>query len=819
MFKMDLSKFKKIASDKDSTTMRHEDGHVMKIAHKPLNPKIKEQLKSLPAYSDGGDVDKPAPNPTPTPDQDEQDPKAKFFKDFSKKVGMDKKAKGGEIKGQPNNPKLAESKKQPPKMAEGGDVADKQQPSAEEDAVESYNPIDTLKDAAHYVAAKMVNQMAQDTDEFNAAKEASQAGDRAPMQAYLSKHAAQMAMGTMTPVGPRQLPFHMQAAVNKTEQDAARQAAGKLNASEANALDRGIITGAERNQKIEAYQANKPKKMAEGGEANASTMPKPVPDDLSDLPVRTPGEQLVEDKMDLLRNEQPGTYLSFPDRLRDDAQNLVLREQQAQKTAEDTATADSVRKSQERIQQVQAYNANAQKFGLPLKPLSDSMESQQAADANTPPIPAIGTDQNSMQPPTPPMQSAAAQPDQNDAGMPNLENAYKQGMAGISQEAAARGALGNEQADILQRAAQQKEAQIQLYAQNYKALEDERQAHMQDIMNNRIDPDKYWENHSKLSAAIGLLIGGWGAGHSSAAAGTAVPNQAAEMLQRNIDRSIQAQAHNLNSAHNLLNANMQQFGNLRDATTMTRIMMNDVTTNYLDKAAAQSQDPIAKARAMQLKSQLQRQMIPEFNQLAMRRAIIQASTPQGGSQAPASSAENMLPYLRVLNPESAKEMESRLIPGVGMATIPVPDKVRDELSGRASLQDQVHNLRMWSRQHSGDLNPADRAYGQALASSVQDAYRRANGQGVFREAEANFVKGIVADDPTTFFNKYRTDPKYKALEDSNNMALNGLKKSYGLPQQDQAARLTPQQQSFVKWARENPSDPRAPILLQKLGLQ
>ena len=33
--------------------------------------------------------------------------------------------------------------------------------------------------------------------------------------------------------------------------------------------------------------------------------------------------------------------------------------------------------------------------------------------------------------------------------------------------------------------------------------------------------------------------------------------------------------------------------------------------------------------------------------------------------------------------------------------------------------------------------------GHTLAKTVQDAYRRANGQGVFRESEAEFVNSII----------------------------------------------------------------------------
>ncbi len=51
---LDLSRFKKVSSDKKTTTLRHSKGHEIKIAHSGLTPKMKEHLDSLPAH-DGKD--------------------------------------------------------------------------------------------------------------------------------------------------------------------------------------------------------------------------------------------------------------------------------------------------------------------------------------------------------------------------------------------------------------------------------------------------------------------------------------------------------------------------------------------------------------------------------------------------------------------------------------------------------------------------------------------------------------------------------------------------------------------------------------------
>ncbi len=77
-FKLDLSKFKKTKSDKNSSTLQHKDGHSLTIAHNALNSKMREQLESLP-MADGGEVrtigqiinypgsGNPKPQPKPEP--------------------------------------------------------------------------------------------------------------------------------------------------------------------------------------------------------------------------------------------------------------------------------------------------------------------------------------------------------------------------------------------------------------------------------------------------------------------------------------------------------------------------------------------------------------------------------------------------------------------------------------------------------------------------------------------------------------------------------------------------------------------------------
>lgn len=54
MADLDLKKFKKIGSDKNTTKLRHNDGHMLVIAHSRLSPKLKKELDKLPVYAAEG---------------------------------------------------------------------------------------------------------------------------------------------------------------------------------------------------------------------------------------------------------------------------------------------------------------------------------------------------------------------------------------------------------------------------------------------------------------------------------------------------------------------------------------------------------------------------------------------------------------------------------------------------------------------------------------------------------------------------------------------------------------------------------------------
>lgn len=66
---IDLSRFKKVASDKKCTTLQHDKGHEIRIAHSGVSPKMMEALKKLPVHLAGGGDPADPNNNTPAPDE------------------------------------------------------------------------------------------------------------------------------------------------------------------------------------------------------------------------------------------------------------------------------------------------------------------------------------------------------------------------------------------------------------------------------------------------------------------------------------------------------------------------------------------------------------------------------------------------------------------------------------------------------------------------------------------------------------------------------------------------------------------------------
>lgn len=74
---LNMSKVKKIAGDKKTSTFKHDDGHVIMILHSALPAAQRKLIEKMPNFSEGGDVELEAPNTNPNVPQAAKDDYAK----------------------------------------------------------------------------------------------------------------------------------------------------------------------------------------------------------------------------------------------------------------------------------------------------------------------------------------------------------------------------------------------------------------------------------------------------------------------------------------------------------------------------------------------------------------------------------------------------------------------------------------------------------------------------------------------------------------------------------------------------------------------
>ncbi len=415
-------------------------------------------------------------------------------------------------------------------------------------------------------------------------------------------------------------------------------------------------------------------------------------------------------------------------------------------------------------QQADAAKENAQRAQLGLAPLPGSAPQQ-----------APGAEHGAGLTP-----SQAPQGAQGSNPMDDYAGAVTKGLgemeAGIRQGAAAQGKLGEMQAQQLGSQVQLQQQLAQNYQQHYNELDAERQAFQKDIQNQHIDPQHYMHDMGtgkKISTALGMIIAGAGAGILGQ------ENPVMKYINQQIERDVDAQKANLNNKQSLLNANMRQFGNLHDATLMTNVMQRDIVANQLQQNIAKMQNPMAKAQALQQLGELHQKNAMFMNQLAASRAL--ANVGGQGAQGGEAAVSQALNMMRMTNPERAKEIEARYVPGVGMADIPVKDDVREQMRAHQKLDDSARDLQAFVKTHHTWLNnPLDPDYnvGAQKAQNLQQLIRHGQLQTVYREGEQPLLDKMVNGNPAGFAAAFQTQPKLKELIHENDRQFKILKDSH-----------------------------------------
>lgn len=415
-----------------------------------------------------------------------------------------------------------------------------------------------------------------------------------------------------------------------------------------------------------------------------------------------------------------------------------------------------------------------------------------------------------LAPNTPMGQAAAEAPIDPNSPEAMYKHGYQQNMAGINAAATAAGQLGDQQAAILkERQGTLAQMQNEWDAQQ-KALNDERLDLVDDIKAGHVNPDKYWENHSKISAGIGMILAGFNPTNS--------PNAAVNFLKHQMDLNMQAQAKNLDSKQNLLSANLQQFRNLKDATEMTRIMQMDMLSTQLQGAAAKAQSPAAKAAALSAAGQLEMEASAKFQEFSANRAL--KALMQGASQDPTKMGQ-YITALETVDPKKAADMRERLIPGIGLANTKEDASALKEVTSRYSnintnvrkAQDLIRKAGTFEA-----LGPHNAELDMLAEQIATDQAKMVDVQSVARPQEVEAVKKTLVEAGLSTKNA-TAQKQLQNFMKTVDMRRDNAFNSRGMTPPDAMQRLSPQEQQYAKWAKANPNNPKAQLVLQKLGLR
>ncbi len=452
------------------------------------------------------------------------------------------------------------------------------------------------------------------------------------------------------------------------------------------------------------------------------------------------------------------------------------------------AKQSELEKQKNEYNKVQEYNQLAQKQGgqtipAPMAP-AGMPKPEVPADPNAAKLEALrvammGNTQPSAQAPS--MQT------------PDFSSGYdmfKQGLQGqvgpngaIQQESNAQQQLNNEQAKNYDMAIDQTNDINSKIQDNLVQMQKHTEEFDRDMKEQHIDPLRWWHEKSapaKIMTGIGMLIGGMG--------NALLKQDPMAFVNKLIDNDIQAQKENVGHTKSIYDANLNQYKNANTAAEMTRINMNQMVQNMIAKTAAKSGNPIVQAKANQMINTLKMDASSKMNEIAMRQAMLGGMNGMGsGSDEQIARQTQMLRMMG--NKDMADDLEARHVPGIGMAQVKVTPEVRMKLVNGKVLDEAIADLQSFIKQNGTAVNKLGatpealrlKRSAETKARRVQDLYRQANNQGVFKESEKDFVEKSINSNPLKFFSDIAVLPGLENTRQQNLQQLNELRGSVGLP--------------------------------------
>jgi hypothetical protein len=395
------------------------------------------------------------------------------------------------------------------------------------------------------------------------------------------------------------------------------------------------------------------------------------------------------------------------------AQDKQAAADQATKDAANDASHDAAnlpKSPEEAQQQADALTAANSAPPTPITAPADTTVPAAAGDQVTTGTTPTNTGDN------PPGQTPAPSgPDFSPSGV------YNTGMAGINKQQQAETQIGQQQLAANQQYQQQLIDHDKVYQAGVAAKNDEINSVVEDIKNGHIDPNHYQENQTsgqKVANAIGLVLGGWSSAY------THQGNPAMDFLNKQIDRDIDSQKANLDQKKTLFGAYMDQTKNAQSAENMTRATLYGNYALQFQNAALKAATPLAQAKALQGEAAMKAKVAPLIiaAQQNQHLAAIQNASNNGQSGTGLdASIQSLINQKRMSGDEAgAKDLESKFVPGVGLASRAVDPKDSGMMTQYNSLDSDLNKAIQLQKKFgdTGAWTPQNRAQASQLKNSL-----------------------------------------------------------------------------------------------------
>jgi hypothetical protein len=743
---LNLKGFKHASSTNDSTTLVHPAGHTITLAHKPLSPENRAQLKALAGAA------KSAQTPMQAQEARSQ------MKD------------GGKVKG-PNNPKLAESIKEI--QAKTPAVPGAMTPAA------GYQNATPMADGG---ILSNVDEVANANEEARRRADAARYGDtggtlQSPSGAdeAFNEHIKQNEASVASAGGGNQdaeAQGYTHLAGNAEGGEVKKQPENKLDYSQfkQKPLPKGPSQTLNYKDIKQQYREKNRKMYAEGTpDGTIPTNLDPNSENSEAPPVAAPN-QTPEPSMEQRMGEAIGH-----------AARVAFAPVAAAKSVYDKASqgaADAVKAAPPHIA---TFLQGAGK-GLGLRETTDEdvanqpSQQQQSQDQTKQPADTTQAAPSAAAPAATPDANAAAAPAPDPTAAPPATPPAQAPMpatySGIKQSA--MNELGTE----------------------HKNFE-------QDLIDGHITPKTYnslfadMKTPERIGTLFGMLLSGAGSGLSHQ------PNAVFAMMNQQIANDLTAQQDSKTNAMNYLKTNQQallaqsQSKNLDQATkiqayNLAKMQMNSAALHGLVmKVQALPPGSPERAAAEQQLAALNSSVQQDNFNLQDRAASASAYYKmmgvgsQSASQDPESAFKQQTNFLRMqggVGEQKARDMEAKHVPGYAdAADREIPEDIRARINAHDVLANKAQDLQKYIQDNRLTMSPSKRAVAEQKAEELKNFYSSSVDSGVMTQGRMAWLDKQISTNPTgVAASLLGNDARIKEIADSNNARKNTLLQNIGI---------------------------------------